>query len=119
MTNRFSELVESLGSGWNRFWFTPDDPIGLHCIRVFAGLLFLFWLVPMAGHVDALFGFQGWFGSPNALSAFLAPLSQRNARVTGLRGVRCFGATGIALSSMPGSESRPVSRITSRRSFAK
>ena len=56
---------------------------------------------------------------PEALSPLFAPLNQRNARVTGFRGVMCFGATGIALSSMPGRESAPSSRITSRRSFAK
>jgi hypothetical protein len=46
---------------WVRFWFTPVDPIGLHVVRVLAGLLFLSYLLPFAGQVDSLFGLQGWF----------------------------------------------------------
>src|SRR5262249_11922996 len=43
------------------FWFLPSDPLALHIVRVLAGLLFLAWLLPFAGHLDALFGLQGWF----------------------------------------------------------
>jgi len=49
------------GSSWSRFWFTPADPIGLHMLRILAGMLFLAWLVPLAGEVDSLFGQRGWF----------------------------------------------------------
>ena len=49
------------GAGWSRFWFTPADPSALHAVRVLAGLLFLFWLLPFAGNVEAFFSFQGWF----------------------------------------------------------
>jgi hypothetical protein len=44
---------------WVRFWFTPVDPAGLHVLRVLAGLLFLYWLLPFAGHREALCGLQG------------------------------------------------------------
>ncbi len=47
--------------GWIRFWFTPADPVGLHVVRLAAGLVFLAWLLPLAGNVDALFGLDGWF----------------------------------------------------------
>jgi len=50
-----------LAAAWTRFWFTPVDPIALHAVRVAAGLLFLAWLLPLAGHRDALFGLNGWF----------------------------------------------------------
>jgi hypothetical protein len=46
---------------WVRFWFEPTDPIGLHLIRVAAGLLFIVWLLPQAGHRDEFFGLNGWF----------------------------------------------------------
>ncbi len=46
---------------WVRFWFTPVDPVGLHAVRLLAGLLFIAWLLPFAGHQDALFGLGGWF----------------------------------------------------------
>jgi hypothetical protein len=48
-------------SSWTNFWFAPADPIVLHGLRVLAGLLFLAWLLPFAGHESAFFGTQGWF----------------------------------------------------------
>jgi hypothetical protein len=53
--------AEGFRGKWVRFWFAPSDPIGLHIFRIAAGLLFLAWLLPFAGHVDSLFGMQGWF----------------------------------------------------------
>lgn len=50
-----------LVGSWVRFWFTPVDPVGLHAVRLLAGLLFLAWLLPLAGNLDSLFGLQGWF----------------------------------------------------------
>lgn len=47
--------------GWARFWFNPVDPVGLHVVRLLSGLLFLVWLLPLAGHIDGLYGLQGWF----------------------------------------------------------
>src|SRR5206468_2061904 len=53
--------TRGLFAGWTGFWFSPADPVGLHVLRILAGLLFLSWLLPFAGHVDSLFGLQGWF----------------------------------------------------------
>src|SRR4051812_10520460 len=50
-----------LRSAWVRFWFTPQDAIGLHLVRFLAGLLFLAWLLPLAGSMESLFGLHGWF----------------------------------------------------------
>jgi hypothetical protein len=44
-----------------RFWFTPVDPIGLHAVRLLAGLLIVTWLLTFAGHQEAFFGLGGWF----------------------------------------------------------
>jgi len=52
---------EGMAPGWGRFWFTPTPPISLHLVRFFAGMLFIFWLLPFAGDLDSLFGLQGWF----------------------------------------------------------
>jgi hypothetical protein len=52
---------DGLIRGWGRFWFTPTLPTGLHAVRLAAGLLFLFWLLPFAGHIDSLFSLNGWF----------------------------------------------------------
>jgi hypothetical protein len=46
---------------WVSFWFTPADPIALNGLRLLAGLLFLSWLLTLAGHREALFGLEGWF----------------------------------------------------------
>lgn len=56
-----SATREGFVRSWVCFWFTPADPIGLHCVRVLAGLLFLAWLLPFANQLDALFGLEGWF----------------------------------------------------------
>jgi hypothetical protein len=50
----------SLWQTWNGFWFTPTDPIGLHVLRLLAGLLFLAWLISFWGRQDAFFGLNGW-----------------------------------------------------------
>jgi hypothetical protein len=46
---------------WTSFWFSAVDPIGLNALRVFAGLLFIAWLLPLGGHLQAFFGMSGWF----------------------------------------------------------
>jgi hypothetical protein len=56
-----AEAPAGLWAAWVRFWFTPGDPVGLHALRVLAGLLFLAWLLPFAGQVEAFFGLGGWF----------------------------------------------------------
>jgi hypothetical protein len=49
------------GCAWTRFWFQPADPVGLHIVRLFAGVLFLSWLLAFAGHQEEFFGLGGWF----------------------------------------------------------
>jgi hypothetical protein len=56
-----AQVREGFAAGWARFWFTPTDPVGLHAVRLLGGLLLLFWLLTLAGHVDAFFGLRGWF----------------------------------------------------------
>jgi hypothetical protein len=56
-----SPASAGLWPSWTRFWFEPIDPVGLHVLRVLTGLLFLAWLAPFAGHLDAMFGLHGWF----------------------------------------------------------
>lgn len=48
-------------SGWTNFWFAPADPVGLHWLRFLFGVLFIYWLLPLSGHVDSFFGLEGWF----------------------------------------------------------
>src|SRR5437868_11846064 len=52
--------IISVGNAWTRFWFTPISTIGMQCLRVLSGLLFLFWLLSFLGHQAAFFSFGGW-----------------------------------------------------------
>jgi hypothetical protein len=47
-------------NAWVRFWFALADPIALHVLRVLAGLLFLYWALPLALYVTPLLGMGGW-----------------------------------------------------------
>jgi hypothetical protein len=60
-SNDLARRLYSPVRAWQRFWFTPARPAALHAVRLLAGLLFLAWLLPLAGHVGALFGLDGWF----------------------------------------------------------
>jgi len=51
-------------SNWINFWFSPIQPVGLHWLRVLCGLLFLAWLLPLAGHQTELYSLLGWFDAP-------------------------------------------------------
>lgn len=45
---------------WNRFWFTPVDPLPLGVIRIFTGLLLAWSMAVWLHDVDAFFGPGGW-----------------------------------------------------------
>jgi hypothetical protein len=59
-TLRPGQQNEGIWQRWANFWFAPVDPIGLHGIRLLAGLLFVFWLITLAGHQQAFFSLSGW-----------------------------------------------------------
>jgi hypothetical protein len=46
---------------WADFWFSATDPLSLHLVRFFSGLLFLFWLSSLAGSQTEFFSLNGWF----------------------------------------------------------
>src|SRR6266545_2879528 len=86
VTNRFSHpdadspgerLLTGATRSWARFWFAPRDPLGLHAVRVLAGLLFLSWLLVLAGHQEALFGLRE--GSPAPITWSVLYLCGTNA----------------------------------------
>lgn len=59
-TRYFTELSEVFGRNWNRFWFTPGDPLPLGVIRVITGLVALWWYLTLAPDFTRLFGEGGW-----------------------------------------------------------
>src|SRR5262245_2673239 len=54
-------LAGGFRHAWTTFWFSAVDAIGLHVLRFLAGLLFITWLLPLGGQMDALFSMEGWF----------------------------------------------------------
>lgn len=50
-----------LFAAWTNFWFSAGDPIALSVLRVLGGMVFLYWLLPFAGDLQAFFGLSGWF----------------------------------------------------------
>ena len=51
--NYFDALRASVGSGWNRFWFTPADPAVVCGLRVFVGLAAIYYLISQAADLVA------------------------------------------------------------------
>jgi hypothetical protein len=56
----FNRLAEDFGRGWNRFWFTPADPLPLAVIRLGAGAVTLYWYLTLAPDLARLFAPGGW-----------------------------------------------------------
>ena len=68
------EVPLGAAQSWVRFWFRPIDPVGLHSLRVLVGVLLIAWLLPMFGHVEAMFGLDGWFDQDAYREAARLPL---------------------------------------------
>jgi len=83
---------------WVNFWFAAIDPVGLHMLRVLAGLLFLFWLLPFAWDHQALFSLGGWFDATAYRDA--SRLSDLPSHLFGWSVVYWCGTNAIALSAV-------------------
>jgi len=55
----FRELTTRLGSGWNRFWFTPADALTLSVLRVLTGLVALYLHLTLFADLVHFFGAGG------------------------------------------------------------
>ena len=55
----FAELIEATGSGWNRFWFTPTDPLPCSILRLVVGLLVLAHFVLLTGQLERWYAKDG------------------------------------------------------------
>jgi hypothetical protein len=58
-TRYWEDLNRSVGQSWNRFWFTPADPLPLCLLRIAVGLLALSYLVSFSGELVQMFGVDG------------------------------------------------------------
>ncbi len=78
IANYLREFVESVGNGWNRFWFVRRDPLALSVMRICVGLLALYAHLTYTPDLARFFGADG-----------LLPMSA----VEELRGSDRFGPT--------------------------
>ncbi|MFV1965092.1 MAG: HTTM domain-containing protein [Pirellulaceae bacterium] len=53
------ELRVSVGTGWNRFWFTPADPVAVCALRVLVGFAAVYFLISHAADLVVWFGRDG------------------------------------------------------------
>lgn len=67
----WQELTQAIGTGWNRFWFTPRDPRATGLLRILVGALALYYVLSFTADLER------WFG-PNGLLP-----SDTVARLTG------------------------------------
>jgi hypothetical protein len=58
----FSELAESFGERWNRFWFAPSDPLPACILRIVVGLL------AAAHFLDVGVGLSDWYSTEGVVS---------------------------------------------------
>jgi hypothetical protein len=61
------ELSRATVAGWNRFWFTPQDPATLGLIRICAGAMLFYTHLVWSSDLAAFFGPSGWL-APEALA---------------------------------------------------
>ncbi len=53
------EFTQRFGTGWNRFWFTPSDPVALCTLRLCVGILGTIWFWNLGRDFEFLFGTDG------------------------------------------------------------
>jgi hypothetical protein len=81
----FSNLTDAIGRGWNKFWFTPADPLPCAVLRIGVGLLTIAHLLCLSGDLDR------WYGKNALLTpAAVEQLEQLSGEETRYR----FGALG-------------------------
>lgn len=69
-------LAERFGAGWNRFWFTPIDPLSTSVLRVLTGVVALYWQLTFSPDLVRLFGPNGLI-SAETLRTWTGPFRSR------------------------------------------
>jgi hypothetical protein len=65
----WQELLRRFGNAWNRFWFTPGDPLVLCALRMATGIVALYLLLTFSPDLRAFFAAGGLL-PPGAVSAW-------------------------------------------------
>ena len=67
----FSDVTAAVGRGWNRFWFTPADPLQAALLRIAVGLLAIVHLVSLSQDLGRWYSREALL-SPDAVKKLLA-----------------------------------------------
>lgn len=78
----YRELIDRFGSGWNHFWFSPVDPIGVCVLRLFVGVLALWFVLSYSWDLVTWFGMDGLLPIETVQQLTADPEQHWNARVT-------------------------------------
>ena len=60
VANYWTTLSTRFGTGWNRFWFKPQDAVVLCAMRIVTGTAAFAWLLSLSPQLTDWFGPQGW-----------------------------------------------------------
>jgi hypothetical protein len=60
ITQYVDKLAATFGAAWNRFWFTPGDPLTVCVLRIVAGTAALFYVATFSFDLIDWFGPTGW-----------------------------------------------------------
>jgi hypothetical protein len=72
----FSDLIESAGDGWNRFWFTPSDPLPCAVLRIGVGVLVVLHLALLTSQLDRWYATGGVLSPETTRTLILGDSSQ-------------------------------------------
>ncbi|MEX2175827.1 MAG: hypothetical protein WD872_15795 [Pirellulaceae bacterium] len=111
----FTELIETFGRGWNRFWFLPSDPLPCAVLRIAVGLLVLFHLLSLSGDIDRWYARAGLLPPATVQTLVLAEVRSPYVHPSyfnylGPTGTRI--AHGLAIALAAAFTAGAVSRIT-------
>ena len=70
----FTELTEAFGRGWNRFWFTPADPLPCCILRMATGAIAAAHLLSLSPDLARWYARDGLL-PPSSVSELLTLLS--------------------------------------------
>src|SRR4030095_5063727 len=114
-SSHFSDLIESAGEGWNRFWFTPSDPLPCAILRIGVGVLVALHLALLTTQLDRWYATGGVLSTETTRTVILGDSSQSSYHISYfdfLRSTRARIAHFLAIAVAVAFAAGVFSRIT-------